>query len=182
MKLKRTNLLVDPATEALMCIDYAHHEIHVGSHFKTGKHTTLINTGEVIELLFLTPNTLKWAHWQLTAQTTGACTIELFEDTVTSDNGIVNPIWNRNRNSIKAPTVQVFHTPVITSDGTKFSEKWVGSSGFKENVGGEQRGDSEFVLKQNTKYLVRITAEADGLKAAIGGDWYEHTQLRALEE
>jgi hypothetical protein len=54
-------------------------------------------------------------------------------------------------------------------------ERYIGSEGFKEAISGEHRGDGEFVLKQNTIYLVRLTAVSDAIKGAIGGDWYEHT-------
>jgi len=63
----------------------------------------------------------------------------------------------------------------VTTDGTKMVTKYIGNEGFKEDVGGEARGNSEFMLMKNTKYLVRLTAISDGIVGAIGGDWYEHT-------
>lgn len=173
--LPKASDILDSATNAVNTVDYAHHEIHSGSHYKAGRQDTTLATSDTIELLFTTSDTTKWAHWVLTSQSTGECVVELYEDTVTSADGTAITPTNRNRNSANTATVVVTHTPTITSDGTKLVEKWLGSTGFKEDTGGETRGNSELVLKQNTKYLLRLTAVGDGIKGAVGGDWYEHT-------
>lgn len=165
----------DSTTNANKTIDYSHYEIHAGSHFKAGYQDTTMDTDAVIELLFITPDSAKWAHWTLTAQTTGAGTVQVFRGpTVTANGTAVTPL-NRSENSLRTSDVSVYHTPTTTADGTKISERWIGSEGFRSNIGGEIRGSSEIILKQNTIYLVRATANADGIKMAIGGDWYEHT-------
>jgi len=171
---------IDATTHTLQTIDYAHHEIHAGSHFKASYQDTSMATNDTITLLFVTPDTTEWAHWVLTGQATGAVVIQLYEGTTTSSNGTAVTVVNRNRNiSGTANTTLVYHTPTVTTDGTKIVEKWLGSEGFKEDVGGGIRGDSELILKQNTKYLIRLTAVSNGIKGAIGGDWYEHTDKTA---
>lgn len=165
---------LDGVSNAITVIDYAHHEIHSGSHFKAGYQDITMSTNDIIYLCFTTPDTTTWMHWVLTAQTTGAATIELYEaPTLSAEGTAVTPL-NRNRNSAKVSAMVVKHTPTVTSPGTKISEKWVGSVGFKETTGGESRGGSELILKQNTQYLIKLTANADTIKCAIGGDWYEH--------
>lgn len=170
----------DNSTQALMTIDYAHHEIHAGSHFKAGYQDVSMATGDTISLVVVTPNSTKYAHWTLTAQSTGEVNIQVFEGATPSDSGTAVTVWNRNRNSSTANTTLVGHTPTIghpiaTTRGTKMVEKWIGSTGFKEAIGGEQRGDSEFILKANTKYLILCIAVSNGIKGSIGCDWYEHT-------
>ena len=168
---------LDSTTEAIKTIDYAHHEIHEGNHFKSGYQDTSMAASDVINLLFVTPDTAVWGHWTLVGQSTGEAVIQVFEGTTVSGNGTAVARWNRNRNlaAVNESDILVFHTPTITGDGTKMSEKWIGGTGFKADVGGGTRGDSEYVLKQNTNYLVRLTAVGAGIKGAIGGDWYEHT-------
>lgn len=171
---------LDASTYAISTIDYAHHEIHAGSHFKAGYQDASMATGDTISLVFVTPNTTKWAHWTLTSQSTGEAIVQVFEACTATDSGTSVTVWNRNRNSSNAGTVLAGHTPTLgtpiaTARGTKMSEKWIGSTGFKESTGGDHRGDSEFILKQNTKYLVYGIAVGDAIKIAIGGDWYEHT-------
>ena len=169
---------IDATTHTLQTIDYAHHKINEGNHFKVGYQDTSMATGDTITLLFVTPDTTRWAHWTLIAHATGAVIVEVYEDT-DSTGGTAVGVKNRNRNVSGGNTTLVYHTPTVTTDGTKIIEKWVGSEGFKEDVGGDSRGNSELILKQNTKYLIRLTAVSDSIKGAIGGDWYEHTDKTA---
>ena len=173
-------MTIDSTTWALNVIDYAHHEIHSGSHFKAGYQDASMATGDTISLVVVTPNTTKYAHWKLTSQSTGEAIIQVFEACTATDSGTSVTVWNRNRNSSKTNTVLVGHTPTLgtpiaTARGTKMVERWIGGTGFKEDSGGEHRGDNEFILKANTKYLVLGIAVGDGIKVAIGCDWYEHT-------
>jgi hypothetical protein len=50
--------------------------------------------------------------------------------------------------------------------------------GVGRGVGGSTRDDEEILLKQNTKYLLRIT-EANIANTIINWslDWYEHVSL-----
>ena len=172
---------VDPNLEtavddgALVTIDFAHYEIHEGEHYKAGFQDISMDDDDIIELIFVTSNTTTWDHWVLVAQSTGAVYIDVYEDVVTSSDGTPVVVYNRNRNSLKVSNTSVYKNPVITSNGTKISTRWLGSEGFKEDTGASERGESELILKQNTKYLVRLTAISDGIVGAIGGDWYEHT-------
>lgn len=169
----RSFVKTDRSTGAVITIDYAHHEIHDGSHFKGGYQDVTMNTNDVINLLLVTPNTTKYAHFTMTAQSSGAATVELYEGgTITGGTAVT--IWNRDRNSTKVATVKLYHTPSITSDGTKMVTKWIGGTGFRADVSGAVRGDSEFILRKNTNYLIRATANANTIKVAIGADWYEH--------
>ena len=154
-------------------IDYAHHEIHEGKHFKAGFQDIAMATNDVIELLLVTNSSKDVAHFVMTAQATGAVVVQLFRSPTSSANGTLVSILNRNENSENTSEMLVYHTPTTSADGTKISEKWVGNEGFKETIGGSQRGNSEIILKKDTKYLIRLTAVSDGIKGAIGADWYE---------
>ena len=169
------DIRIDASTNSLQTIDYAHHEIHSGSHYKAGfgSITQILDTDDTIELLFVTPDTTEYGHWTLTAQATAFAKIELFED-ATATGGTAVTRWNRNRNSDNESSILAYHTPSVTVDGTKFSTKFIGGTGFKSDIGGETRGSSEIILKRNTKYLIRGTALADDMSIQIGGDWYEH--------
>ena len=166
---------IDSSTNSLQTVDYAHHEIHAGSHYKKGFQNTALDDTDTVAVVFTTPDSTKFMHFVLTSQTTGPATVQLFRTPTLSAEGTAMTPLNRNENSSNTADMVVKHTPTITSNGTKIAEKWVGSEGFKENLGGETRGDSEIVLLRNTQYLALLTAEADDMKGAIGGDWYEHT-------
>ena len=169
------DVMIDASTNSLQTVDYAHHEIHAGSHFKQGYQNTALDDTDTVAVVFTTPDSTKFMHWVLTSQTTGPATIQLFRTPTLSAEGTLLTPFNRNENSSNAADMIVRHTPTITNNGTKISEKWVGSEGFKEQSGGETRGDSEIILLRDTQYLVLLTAEGDDMKGAIGGDWYEHT-------
>ena len=154
-------------------IDYAHHKIHEGDHYKSGYQSTALDTGDTINLLFTTPNTDKQMHFTLTSQTTGQATVQFFRSPTVTTEGTATTKFNRNENSSNISEMIVKHTNVISSNGNKISEKWIGSDGFKESSGGTTRGNSEIILMKNTQYLILLTAESDGMKGAIGGDWYE---------
>ena len=165
---------IDSMTRAINTISHAHHEIHEGSHFKADRQDIALSTTDTIELLLTTPDTTKWVHFLLTMQSTGEVVVELYEGTTVSAEGTAITPINRNRNSATKSVVVVTHTPSVSSDGTKLTENWIGTTGFKEDIGDTLRDNSEIILKQNTKYLIRLTAVGDGIKGAIGGDWYEH--------
>ena len=169
------DLRVDASTHTLQIIDYEHHEIHAGSHFKAGYQNTDRDTDETVAITITTPDTDKEIHFTMTAQSTGAATVQLFRTPTLSAAGTAVTPFNRNENSDTVSVATVKHTPTITANGTKISEKWVGGDGFKTSVGGEHRGDSEIILKRNTTYLILGTANADAIKLAVGADWYEHT-------
>ena len=166
---------IDKTTHTMQTIEYAHHKIHAGSHYKQGYQRTGINTGDTVALVFTTPDTAKWAHWTMRAQTTGAATVQLFRTPTLSAEGTELTPFNRNENITNPATVVVKHTPTITSNGTKLVEKWIGGVVGLATLGGESRAYAHIILKQNTQYLLLLTAEADGINCSVGGDWYEHT-------
>jgi hypothetical protein len=169
------NASYDTTTAALNTIDYAHHEIHEGNHFKGGTQDLDIDTNQTLSYCLTTSDTTTWVHYQLTAQATGAVTVELYENPTIETYGAAITTYNRNRNSSNVASATMSLVTNATNNGTKLSSKWIGGTGFKTSIGDELRADSEFVLKQNEQYLVVLTANADDCKVSIGADWYEHT-------
>ena len=165
----------DNTTNATTVIDYSRYKTHVGDHFKAGYQDTDMTAGDKIEIVFVTPDTSTWAHWSLQAQATGSVVVQLFEGSVLVSNGAAITRLNRNRNSLNTSKTLAYHSPTITSDGTKLSEKWVGSEGWRSDISGSFASTNHFLLKQNTTYLLRLTALSSGIKGGVGGDWSEHS-------
>ena len=166
---------LDAVTEAIMTVSYAHHETHAGSHFNYRDSYALAKNA-VQEHLIITPNTTSWAHMIFgVAASGGQVDVEIFEGTITSANGSVEPVMNRNRNSLNANTTLLYDSPTVTSDGTRISKQTFGVDD-KKSAGGGSRDSEEIMLKQNTKYLFRVT-EMNVADAVINFDfdWYEHT-------
>jgi len=165
---------MDEASRALLTIDYAHHEIHGGSFF-SAFYDADKSIGETMDILIVTPNTTKWAHLVFEVENESECAMGLYEAVTASNNGTGLTEFNRDRNSATAATVAVFHTPTVSDTGTQIYG-WHSGSG--RGNGSNDRAKNEFILKQNTKYLLRCTATAAGWIAARLS-WYEHINAAA---
>jgi len=191
--------LLDSMTTAVVSITYEHHEIHDGDTFAVHVDNTCTNTGEMTVFAFNTPNTTKWSHLVASATATAAASFRIVEAPSidvgapgTEETGYKTP-YNRNRNSLNISTLSNIHsTPVVnrisyfeeaaaaTANITTTTAVWtetIGSAGNPATKsGGGSRGQSEFILKQNTQYAVIVTSLDDNDNVHhITLEWYEHT-------
>jgi len=62
------DIRIDASTNSLQVIDYAHHEVHAGSHYYLEGHTTLAADANMF-VSVVTPDTAKWSHftWEITS-------------------------------------------------------------------------------------------------------------------
>jgi len=88
---------LDASTEVLETIDYAHHEIHSGSHYFIKNWIEI--TAATYEFLIITPNTTKWGHFTFSHMADEQYSAEIFEGTTVSNNGTAITAVNNNRNS-----------------------------------------------------------------------------------
>ncbi len=163
---------IDSVTNALIIIDYEHHEIHAGSSFTVIESTELGN-GATFDVLIQTPDTTKWAHlvWEIEHEL--ETQFQFYSDTVYTDNGTAINAFNRDANSSKVSTTLVYHTPTIGGVGN-LTATIVSGSGKKS--GGGDRLANEFILKQDCAYLIRITnLTANNNWQTVKLNWYEHT-------
>lgn len=165
----------EPTTNSLKTIAYSHAELHSGTHYYSRGYATL-GSGAIQNLLVVTPNTTRWAHMVVQATgEDGAVIFEVFEGAVTSNNGTRDNERNRNRNMPDDNTTLVYLAPTITSDGVSLGASKFGSG---KTSGGGGRDSEEVILKQNTKYIFRITnATVSNNTVNWVLDWYEHTNL-----
>lgn len=177
----------DPSTNTMQTIDYPHHEIHGGSAYEVSDIVTL-GDGALREILIVTPDTTKWAHMTISAATALKGQVEFFEnvyDRYVAGNALTP--YNRNRNSSNTSGLLVCHTPADNSSSSsgetvevRLGARAWGATGQGSNpgFGGGTRGTSEWMLKQNTSYLLRVTSQAATNVCSIELDWYEHTNKR----
>ena len=169
---------VDSATRSLQLIDYAHHEIHTGSHFFYTDSVLLASAGTQ-DYLITTPDTTKWAHMIIVPDGSAITQFQLYEATDKTGT-TAQTVQNRNRNSVTAAGVTV-HKGVSggSTDGTLI---WQYKGGAATGVSSRSsanvtRNNSEIVLKQNTKYILRITSGTNDNLTNVMLDWYEHTNV-----
>jgi hypothetical protein len=174
--IDKEKYLIDSATDAVNTVDYSHHEIHSGDHYFIADFTSL-DTAGTIEFIVTTPDTTKWGHLVFSVQGTNQTEIDVYEACVeTGDGTAITPV-NNNRNSSNTSGLVVKYDPTtISDDGTRLSGQKFGVSGTPvTSRGGDTRRDDELNLKQNTKYLIRVTSLGDGNVISYRASWYEHT-------
>ncbi len=135
-------------------ISTEHHEIHCGDSYLGCRVADLPNGG-TDSILIIVPNETgtpqKLYHFLPNTTNESETIWYLYEAPVTSANGTTITQYNRNRNSLNTTGLQLFHTPTITNLGTLIC---IRHSGSGRGIGGEDRSE-EFVLKNNTKYLLQ---------------------------
>ena len=167
-------IAIDAATRAIATIEWEHYQIHEGKTFTVLEVTDLGN-GAVRDILGVTPDTTEWAHlvWEIEHEL--ETSIQFYQDTTYSDNGTAISSINRNGNSTNIATTLVYHSPTITNVGTLIGTIQQGSG---KKAGGSDRLANEFILKQNTAYLIRITnLTANNNLIFMKLNWYEQTNV-----
>ncbi len=170
----------DGATNALNTVDYAHHEIHSGSHYYLKSYLDFA-TNAVIDVRITTPNTTKYLHLLPIAQTQTEFLYHIYEGVEIDVAGTAVTPTNRNRNSSNTSVATI---DVITNTSTSnanadtdisgATDIYPGITGSGKKAGGEMRGSNEVVLRANTIYSLRLVCNSAGWADYII-DWYEHT-------
>ena len=168
----------DGTTRALPTIDYAHHEVHSGSHYYISGHVTLSDTsGHYVKLV--TPNTDSWAHFKWDIISSGVLETNFYEGATGGMAGGagVTPL-NNNRNSTGVSGVTITSgVSVATSKGTKIDSVKVGGTGFKSVSGGSIGRDDEIILKKNETYFREFISSSTGNVVSFKAYWYEHENI-----
>jgi len=169
----RSFVKTDKMTAAVMMIDYAHHEIHAGSHFI---YTDSVELGEASQdYLITTPDTAKWAHMLFVLDASAIGQFRLYEG-ADRDGTTLQTVGNSNRNSSVTAGVTIHKgTSGGTTDGTLINQYKGGSATNQSKGESGSRNDEEIILKQNTKYILRVTAFAASTLCNVKLEWYEHT-------
>jgi len=187
---KAFQVSVDSSTGALNVIDYAHHEIHGGSHYTVthgvadlGAATT---PNDAITLTFTTADTASWPHMVILFNSVGGALCRLREggSTGASPTGAIT-CKNNNRNSSKTSGVldiaaaagQMSYDAGLDTGGTLLVDEYIAGATTNQNKGGggaEGGARYEWILKQNTRYQISIFSTATAA-ASIVLHWYEHS-------
>ena len=170
-------LRLDQATNTIQIIDYAHHEVHAGTHF----HCTDVQNVDTTTLYYMitTPNTTAWAHMLFGVECTGEMLVVITEGADRTGTTALTAI-NSNRNSATASglTIHRGYTDGTTNGAVTIYSARVGATGVasKTITSGGSGNSQEFVLDQNAKYIIAVTTYAD-VHVSLALDWYEHTDI-----
>jgi len=169
---------IDASTHSMQVITYEHHEIHAGSHFFYTDSVELGSAG-VQDYMITTPNTTKWAHMTFSATGSAITTVQLYE--AGDRNGTTaQTIRNSDRNSLTA-SVLTLHKAQSggTTDGTLIWTMKSGSASAQSRAGLTANRSDEIILKQATKYILRVTSGTAANLTNVQLSWYEHTNRTA---
>jgi len=168
---------IDASTNSFQTIDYAHHEIHAGSHFTFSATDGDLDTAAVMDYILTTPNTTSWVHLLASAYGALHTRLELYENTTHTTN-VAQLTYDNNRNTANAAAMTVHTSNDDNADGTLiFEAEWgidTGGGVNRTTGGGTTRSDAEWVLDQNAKYLIRVESQTDNNVASLVLSWYEH--------
>jgi len=150
---------------ALITIPVEHHEIHCGDAYEFSYIADLGNNG-VLDILIIVPDEgltetepglqqdVKQYHFRGKVATEFESSVMFYEGATVTDNGTAISVYNRNRNaSAYVDFLDVYHTPTVTATGTLLESNKIGSA---RSVGGPAGREEEWILKNNTIYLLRI--------------------------
>ena len=151
---------------ANISIPVEHHEIHCGDSY-TAHWVEDLGNGASIDYLITTPDwgsvdgdnpgknqAIKLAHFlgEITGEAETA--VFFYEAPTITDNGNALSIRNRNRASTKVDFLSIYESATISAVGTELEHLQFGSG---KVVGGGVNRTDEWVLKNNTSYLIRVT-------------------------
>lgn len=167
---------IDKATNALEVIEYQHHEIHDGDHYFYGDSLTLASAATQ-DYLITVPNTAKWPHILFDLDGLGITQFDLYEGS--DKTGTTSQTArNNNRNSGNTAGMTIHKgTSGGTTDGTLIRSYKSGSTSAIAKSLSLARSDEEYILKQNTKYILRVTSGSNDNLINIKMVWYEHTSI-----
>lgn len=163
--------LVDPDTDAAVVLDFDHHEVHEGDSYVATYFASAVGSGSNVDLRVTAPNTAVRCH--IVPECVGSVEFEaLIYEGGNVTVGTDLDKTNRDRNSANTATLEVAHTPTVTTTGTLI---WSQRFGSGVQRGGESRGLNEIILDQGTTYLFRVTSRAASNTISVMLNWYEHT-------
>jgi hypothetical protein len=163
----------DDLTGAMLTIAFEHERVHSGktfqTHYKSPDASPIADNAAVNILIKTTTIPI---HFMFSATGGGNLEILFFENTTVTGDGQGLSVIGMNRFRSLAPKTTAFFNPTITNDGdTLFN-------GFDSRGVGlatpEARQGTEWILKTNTNYLIRIINRAGGARdIAVVAQWYQ---------
>jgi len=184
-----TDFIIAQAERGWRRITQEHFEIHAGDHFEASLVDETMNDGEVILFAFKTPNTDKYIHMLTVFSAKVAGHIEILEAGTWSraQTSVVN-IFNNNRNADNLSGLLQDASQTAFNQGSSLLgslaalQSLAGTSTiFQDYImaagasrGGIRREADERVLKKDSTYVIRFTADGASNGGFLSLKWYEH--------
>ena len=154
--VKAINALFDFSDKSVSTITFQHNQIHKGNGFTHADiHSALAADATEKHLIVTGDDEIHLRSFNI--QTTAApCTVEYFENVITSNDGDLLGIGNNNRTSDKETTVSLYQNPTIADVGDPIGKSLIPTVSNKGGNGLDIITGGEWILKPNTKYSYGI--------------------------
>lgn len=161
-------------------MDYSHYMVHDGQMYNASYVNLTVTASSFYEVLMVTG--AKEPHINIGVDFGAAGRAWLYGDvTYTSDTttsyGTALTIMNMKRSSTNTPDMTMYiagSTPSWTASTLLYDESFGAATNKSNPVGGGVRQGTEWVLKPNTKYLLRLTnISAATASASFQAQFYE---------
>lgn len=168
--------LVDSDQGALVMISEYEHAVHESERFKASyvrPHGSELANDASAD--FLVRIGAIDAHARVRIEVGGDSELLIYEAPTTSANGNQVDSVSKNRQILGTATVLFYEGPTVTNVGTLLFH-WFIAGGTGGSSIGTGWGDTHWVLRANTDYLIRITnrsAGAGGIQFSVGLGWSE---------
>lgn len=185
--------IFDSMSRVPIVINIEHSRVHGGNAYKVSMSQKVSDQNDKLAFGFITPDSDVRIHMFARGSASALATFYIREDpTVTNNQGTAQAAINRERNS--ANTSMVIDTAtspnlvgsvtlfleadqgVYTENGKILFQETIGAGGAGPmSAGGPVRAEGEFILEQNTQYLIIMEADdANDNWQTIVLSWYEH--------
>jgi len=163
----------DPISNIPVFIPFDHHQIHEGEAWHYDNYIANLASAATYDIVFTVPNITipagiaaveRCPHLRFEVKANDLATVFLYEaPTVTGGTGSAGAWTNFERNGTYTAKTTILLAPTVTGVGTLIdSEYFIAAAVGLSGGGGSGGSTEEFILKNNTKYLYRITSGANG--------------------
>lgn len=157
-------------------INIEHQYVHEGKLFQLSGQIASIAAAATVYFHGLTDSAT--THFRAAALVIDGAPADVvfYEDADITANGTPVTAYNKNRNSLTTPTLQVFSAPTIGGGGvgTPLEYGLIPVTGPGNAGGAAALFESEWVLKPSTSYLISITNnDTVAIKVNYNFIWYE---------
>ena len=156
-------------------IDEVHHQIHEQRHFTQAVIDLSVDHAAPKYVSLTAPNTTARIHFVAVCSASSSSLMQFFETPTITVAGTLKTPYNNDRNSILSTTLVVREDPTVTVDGIELFGQRIagGSQAAAQRISGDVAQRTEWILKQNTTYTIKVTPDANGVEVSIVSTWYE---------
>jgi len=172
MSLDKQPFSIDQMTGAANFIGAIHYHVHEQKHFTCTDIDLDVDASAPKEWLIKTPSNPIRVHFVSSIITSVAAQVYFYEGVTVSSTGTELPIWNNDRSSGVSSNVKWYKDPTVTDYGTQLDVQWIPGEKVGK-IGAVSRPQTEWILKPDEQYLIRVIPEFDNAKVSVVIEFYE---------